>query len=113
MSLAALLYPPPTPSGWTEWVYQNLTHHQAVINAARDTGKGSLILYQIWPWNPHAAQDWLLQHQSQHDDMNTLYGVNGSDLSTLNFDDKREVDAWLQLHFYEHQDVAARCGVPI
>jgi hypothetical protein len=113
MSLAALLYPPPTPNGWQEWVYQNLTHHEAIISAARQSRNAGLILYQIYPFNSEDPEGWLLQHQSQHNDMNGLFGVNGSDLSTLDFSNKRDVDAWLQLHFYEHQDVAARCGVPI
>jgi hypothetical protein len=113
MSLAQLLYPPSIQSGWAEWVFANLQHHQAIIDAARQTGKANLILYQIYPFNSQDPEGWLLQHQSQHDDMNQVYGVNGSDLSTLDFQNKRDVDAWLQLHFYEHQDVASRTGLPI
>jgi len=113
MSLAQVLYPPQTTRGWDEWTFAHLAHHQAIINAAASKGKGTLLMYQIYPFDRDDAEGWLLQHQEMHDQMNALYGVNGVDLSTLDFSKKADVDAWLSLNYLEHQDVAQRCGVSI
>ena len=111
--LASIRYPPPTPEGWKEWTWNHLVHHQAIIYAAKTVKNVDLTQYNIWPFNPDDAENWLLQHQNFHNDMDTLYQVNGSDLSTLDFTNKRDVDAWLFTNFQEHADVAQLCGLPI
>lgn len=111
--LASIWYPAPTPNGFTEWTLSHVAHHQAIIDAAAQVKNVRLLLYQIYPFNNQDPEGWLLQHQSQHDDMNQLYGVNGSDLSTLDFSNKRDVDAWMLIHATEHRDVAQASGLPI
>lgn len=104
---------PDIPRGFDEWTLEHQAHHQAIISAALAGKNTRLILYQIWPFNPDAAQNWLLQHQQQHDDMNALYKQDGSDLSSVDFTKKRDVDAWMEIHWREHQAIAAVCGSPI
>ncbi len=113
MPLPQILRPPETPRGWDEWTFAHLSHHQAIITAVHQAGKGTLQLYQIFPFNWRDTNDWLLQHQSMHSQMNAIFNINGSDLSVVDFQDRRQVDAWLQLHYLEHQQVAASCGLPI
>jgi hypothetical protein len=113
MSLPQLLLPAPTPQGFTEWTWTHLNHHKAIIAATLQTKNIQLALYQIWPVNPENLEGFLLQHQQQHDAMNQVYGVAGNDLSTLDWKNKRAVDAFFFLHFGEHAAVAARCGLPI
>ena len=114
MSLAALVSIPPGPNGFSEWSWAHVNHHRAIITAAAEgPKKARLLLYQIWPINRNAFEDWLLQHQSQHTDMCGLYGVNGSDLSTLDPTNQKELSAWVSLHFQEHRDVAQASGAPI
>ena len=111
--LASILTVPPTESGWQEWTWAHYQHHRAIIDAATQTYKGTLILYQIFPFNKDAPDDWLLQHQQMHSDMNSLYGINGSDLSSLDFQKKSDVDAWLYLQWQEHEQVSKASGVSI
>jgi hypothetical protein len=113
LSLAQILTVPPGPHGWEEWTFWHYTHHQAIISAAAQVKNVSLTLYNIWPFSPGNPEGWLLQHSYQHDDMNALYGVNGADLSTLDFTNAKEVEAWLWLQYQEHQSVAKLCGLPI
>lgn len=113
MSLTQIQFPAPTPQGFTEWTYQHYLHHQAIISAARSLRNTQLIQYQIWPVNPQNLDGFLNDHQSMHDEMNALYGVYGNDLSTLDWKDRKAVDAWYFLNWQEHLAVAARCGVPI
>ena len=113
MSLASLFYPPPTPAGFEEFAFSNYQHHQAIIDAARTVKNVTLTLYQIWPVNPRNFQQWLAAHQQQHDDMNALYGVPGSDLTSLDLNDPRQVEAFFLVHASEHRDVAQKSGLPI
>lgn len=113
MSLAQIVYPAATPSGFEEWSFAHYQHHLAIIGAAASVRQVKLTLYQIWPFSSKNSQEWLLQHQQQHNDMNSLYRVSGSDLSSLDFNDKKQLDAWFNLHFNEHRDVGAVCGVAI
>jgi hypothetical protein len=113
MPLPQIIRPPDTPRGFDEWSFHNYAHHQAIIVATEASKNVRLVLYQIWPFNPDAAQNWLLQHQQQHNDMNAIYHTDGFDLSSVDFRDRRAVEAWMALHYQEHLSVAQRCGFPI
>ena len=113
MSLAQLLVIPQGPHGFEEWTFWHYQHHLAIIGAARQVKGVNLTLYPIWPFSPGNPEGWLLAHQQQHNDMDALYNVNGADLSTLDFTNAKEVDAFLFLQFQEHQSVAKLCGLPI
>jgi DNA-binding GntR family transcriptional regulator len=113
LSLPQLRHPPDTKNGFDEWSFQHFAHHQAIIAAAQSGKNTRLTLYNIWPFSFDNAQNWLLQHQAQHNDMNALYKQSGSDFTSVDFRDKRALDAFFDLHFREHQAIAALCGVPI
>src|SRR5690348_8916821 len=111
MPLAQVLFPPPTEQGWTEWAFQHYQDHVALIAAIkRDTG-ANLPLYEIYPINPNDTTTWLEQHARQHADMLAVYGIIGSDLSTVDFENKRQKDAWLWLNFTEHRSVRDATGL--
>jgi hypothetical protein len=113
MGLAQIIEPPPTKHGLDEWAFHHWAHHQAIINAAFSVKGVRLQLYQIWPIDPHNLEGWLDLHQQQHSDMNQLYGVIGADLSSVDFTNPKEAQAFFNLNYLEHQSVAQRCGVPI
>lgn len=109
MSLAQIVYPPPTAHGFTEWSFWHYQHHLAIIAAAKTKGF-ALNQYQIWPIDPNNMQTFLEQHQSMHDEMNAASGVFGSDLQDLDFSNKKIVDAWFYTQYVEHQSVASFLG---
>ena len=111
--LASVVYPAPTPQGFTEWVFSHYVHHQAIISAVQQTKGIHLVLYDIYPFNDRNLDNWLQQHQSQHTDMTSVFGINGVDLTNLDFKDRRQLDAWMDLHYREHLAVASDCGLPI
>lgn len=113
MSLTQIQTIPATPGGFDEWTYWHFLHHQAIIAAAKQIKNVDLTQYRIWPVSQHNIEDWLIQHQQMHTDMCALYNVFGNDLSSLDFQDPRQIQGFAWLNFQEHQAVAARCGVPI
>ena len=112
MSLAMLLYPPPTDRGLDEWMFHHVQHHQAIIDTIQKVKGVTLPLYQIYPFNQRHAVDWLEQHAQQHDDMDGALGIVGNDLGDVDFNNKSQADSWFFLHFTEHRDVAYALGTP-
>lgn len=113
MSLAAILYPPPEERGFDEWTFQHLAHHQAIITAARQVKGATLTLENIYPVSPNNLEQFLYLHQEMHNAQNALLGINGNDLSSTDFKNKKEADAWYYLHWTEHQSAASQLGLPI
>lgn len=113
MSLATILYPSPTASGADEWFHANFQHHQSIVGALKDVRGVILPVYQIFPANPQNMQIWLREHQHQHNEMCNALGISGTDLSSVDFRDKKQLDAWYFAHFLEHQAAAAASGLPI
>lgn len=113
MSLAQVVFPPPTKTGMEEWAFAHFQHHIAIIEATLAIKNVRLNLYQLYPFNEHATADWLRQHQEAHNEFNAVYGVNGNDLSSVDFKNKKQKDAYFWLNFNEHRNVGKLCGVPI
>lgn len=112
-SLAAILFPPPEPTGWDEWMLQHLAHHQAINQGIKTTKGITPFQFQIYPFNPKDAQNWLEQHQQQHNVTNSILGIGGQDLSILDFNDRKSIDSWTYLHWIEHQAAGSILGMGI
>lgn len=113
MSLAAILYPAPTAKGLEEFFFANYQHHLAVMGALRQTQDVELELFQIYPVQPENMENWLRQHQKQHDFMNAALGIPGTDLTAVDFGNQREFDSWAFQHFLQHQAAGQLSGLPI
>lgn len=113
MSLASVLYPPPTKDGWNEWTWANYQHHQAIETGLRQVKGLSPTIYRLWPVREQEFEDWLEQHQQAHTLFTQALGINGSDLSQLDFNDKPKRDAWMYSHFVDHQAAAQLLGLTI
>ncbi len=112
--LATLLYPPPTgEAGLEEFWHANLQHHQAIIGALGRTRGVQLSLFNLYPVTGEDFKGFLRQHQDQHNAMNAVLGIPSVDLTDLDMDDKKKLDAWLFIHFTQHQVAAQLCGEPV
>lgn len=112
MSLAQILYPPPTPQGLEEWFQSHAQHHSAIVTAYNAKG-ASLDSLGLYPVNPKDMYDWLQRHQQMHNQMQQITGVQGTDLTGLDLSSKEKSDAWFFQHFLQHQAVAEASGAPI
>lgn len=113
MSLAQILYPPPTKQGMEEWFQAHAQHHAAIISAFKSTSGVQLDSLGLYPVNPKDLSDWLQRHQQMHNEMGQLAGVQGTDLTGLDLNDKAKSDSWFFQHFLQHQGVSQACGVAI
>lgn len=96
-----------------EWFYAHLQHHQAIIEAVRVNFGVMLPSYPIYPVNMKDTSSFLRQHQMMHNDFAAVLNTPNTDVSGVDFDNKKEFDAWIQAHFLQHQAAAQLCGLPI
>jgi len=113
VTLAMVLYPPPTDNGFHEWSLSHYQHHLAIISAIQQTKKIFLPVYPIWPFPQTNIDVWLENHQLLHNEMNAVFQNIGNDLSSIDWQDTRQRDAFFYLNFQEHRSAATDCGVPI
>lgn len=113
MSLAMILFPPPTENGIHEWSLSHYLHHLAIISAVKQTKGINLPTYPIWPISLTNIDIWLENHQLLHNEMNAVFHNEGNDLSSLNWSDSKQREAFYYLNFQEHRSAAADSGVPI
>jgi hypothetical protein len=111
MSLPNIITPPPGPNGWSEFWWNNWIDHQDIQQAIQVQEKLDLEVYVIWPWQDSDTNGLLQSHQEFHDDMNAALGLNGQDLSSINFNDAEAVSAWIWEHYIEHQAAHMALGI--
>ena len=113
MSLAMIQYPPPTDQGLREWAHANWQHHQGIILGLKSQLNVDTPMLRIWPWSGKFDDDWLQQHQEMHSNMNGILGIPGADISSVDYKDRRQLDAFFFQHYIEHQSAASRLALSI
>lgn len=112
MSLAQILYPPPTHQGWKEWSWANFQHHLALESAILQLKGVQVASFRLWPVTEHDLKDWLQAHQEAHNAINAALGISGQDLSELDLKNKTKRDDWFYVHELQHQAAAQLLGSP-
>lgn len=116
MGLAHILYPSPSHGGFQAWLLHHFQHHQAIIDGLRSQ-RGIVVpmrmIYRCDPQKPEQLAVFLEQHQQLHVDMDGALGISGNDLSDVDFQDKKQTDAFFWLQFQEHLAAATNLGIPI
>ena len=55
--------------------------------------------------------DWMNAHQLAHNYANAVLGLEGNDLSVVNFNNPEELAAWTWLHWQEHRNFSQVLGI--
>ena len=111
MGLANLYLPQPGREGWETFWFNNWIDHQDIQQAIQKKYSVNQTVYVIDPWVDFDANGILQRHQQYHNDMNSVLGLSGSDLSSINFKDQEAVKSWCFTHYLDHQSV--RLVLPI
>lgn len=102
MAIAGIFNVPGTPEEFAQWGFDNAAHHvdiNRVIFQITGTNIASFVLDPL-PLNDMGA--WLYQHQQMHTTTNGILGVQGFDLTDVDFNDKGQLAGWIQMHANEH-----------
>ena len=104
--LANLLAVPKTPEEWAVFSYSHRDQHTQIRQAIQAQGGGNLTEYVMDPIASDEFQTFLEANQNSHNDMNGVLHLQGNDLSQLDPRDQNQLEAWIYLHFREHQAAA-------
>lgn len=109
--LANLYNIPVDEKGWNQFSFANVDQHRKIISAIRAAGGIQLTEYIIDPIPLFDFPAWAYNHQLMHDAQNSVLGIVGNDLTTVDFSKPEQVSAWINLHFSEHQQAASILGL--
>lgn len=108
--LAAVLNVPRAPDDWPNWTF----NYQAVVHAI-DSRLGDLGVsvpqYQLDPLPGNDVENWLERVQQSHNDFNSAIGLQGSDLSSVDITDPRQLEAWIWLIYLELNTATIALGI--
>jgi hypothetical protein len=113
MSLATLLNTPDMgnlPSVF-EWSFSNQAQHLAIVQQSFVKFNQQLTLYPLDPFPVGNVTGWLQLHQQAHNDFASVLNIENFDLSSVDFRNKDQLDAWVRLHFDMHQQAAQILGL--
>lgn len=109
--IVTLLEDPKTLEQRAIWSFAHRDHHQQIRQAIQAKGGAVLQDYQLDPISEQDFQGWLQRNSQTHGDMNGALGLQGVDLLDVDFQDDKERQAWVFLHYQEHFNAAAKLGI--
>jgi hypothetical protein len=95
------------------FAFANANHHTLVtqnINLLLPQER-ALTFYVLDPVPEIDLQSWLRRHQQSHSDINAALGIQGSDLTDVDFKKDDERESWSELHYSEHQQWFEATGI--
>jgi len=100
--LADLYNVPATDEERAQWAFAHMTHHRDINRKIYELVSISLPEFILDPINPNDTGQWEYQHQLMHDNQNALLGIQGQDLTGVDWKDSRLITAWIWLNVNEH-----------
>lgn len=97
------------------WASVHARHHVDINSSIYKLTKLSLPEFVLEPIDPNDTKTWEEQHQIMHQNQNALLGIEGYDLSSVDFNDRDNLTAWIQLNAVEHRQAEdlLRISVPV
>jgi hypothetical protein len=93
---------PKTANEWNHWSWDHRDSHTRIRAAILTQYGVNLSDYQIDPMNPNDITLFLQNNSQLHGDMNSVLGLQSADLQDVNMGDPHQLEAWIRLHWQEH-----------
>lgn len=100
--LADLANVPSTDGERAQWSFAHMAHHRDINQKIYLLLKIALPEYLLDPVDPNDTGQWEYLHQSMHDNQNQILGIQGQDLTGIDWKDQNKLSAWVFLDFSEH-----------
>lgn len=102
------LYNTPTDDATLlEWSANHQRDHFLIAYTIQQKYSGTSVI--LLPIDPVPVQldllTWSMNHQTMHNEMDNVTGVQGFDLSSVNFQQRDQLLIWINLHAWEHYRV--------
>lgn len=102
------------PSVQTEldtWSFVHSAHHRDLIRVIYQLTGTNLPESVLDPFDPAHNDDWLQNHQTMHQDVNALLGIEGYNLLAVDMLDHGQFSNWVFLNADEHMKAANILGI--
>ena len=109
--LADLANVPSTDQERAQWSFAHMAHHRDIAQAIYSLVKIALPEYILDPVDPNDAGQWEYQHQLMHDNQNALLGIDGQDLTGVDWKNPNELAGWIFLNMNEHFQASNILGI--
>jgi hypothetical protein len=102
--LAVVSEVPRTPQEWLVWSFHHTLSHRAIIDAifVRDQRYLTEYILDPIPTDAEVIKAWLQNNQLAHADFNAVLGTQSADLTSVDFNDRKQLEAWIYLHYQSH-----------
>ena len=84
------------------WSFVHLAHHRDINRLIYELVHIALPEYIIDPINIDDTGTWEYQHQLMHDNQNAILGIQGFDLTGIDWKKENELAGWIFLNASEH-----------
>lgn len=109
--LAVLLNTPQSVDDWARWALHHRVSHNVIRQGIEAQGGANLPEFCLDPIRLDNPRGFLEANSQSHTDMNGALGLPGSDLEDVDLGEPKQLQAWLYLHFLEHQTAEQKLGV--
>ena len=100
--LADLVNVPRTDEERAIWSFAHMAHHRDINAAIYRLIAVALPEYILDPIDVNDSGQWEDQHQLMHDNENQILGIQGQDLTGVDWKDPQILTAWIFLNSSEH-----------
>ena len=105
-AVAALFNVPSTPEELASWSFAHAAHHHDIIRTIFQKYALTLSEYVLDPFDINAPDNWIYQHQTMHQEFDAILGIDGFDLTDVDFRDTNQLAGWIYLDANEHYQAA-------
>lgn len=105
--LADLANVPSNDQERSQWAFAHMAHHRDINAKIYLLVKLALPEYILDPIVIDDTGTWEYQHQLMHDNQNQILGIQGQDLTGIDWKNQNELAGWIFLDFSEHYQASA------
>lgn len=109
--LVNLLNVPKSEAEWERWIFDNRNQIAEIRKAILDQRGINLTEYVLYPISQNEIQGFLQANSQSHQDFNSVLGLQGVDLLSVNYKDPKQLEAWVYLNYLELQTASLELGI--
>ena len=105
--ISALRNVPKNAQEWAIWSFAHRADTDEIVQAIAAQGGPRLPQYQLDPIPFFDVKNWLAREQQTHNGFTGALAQQGTDLQDVDFNDPKQLEAWIWLEVKQHEDARA------
>ena|SRR5215475_2059911 len=102
---------PKDPASMAIWSFANQAHHIDIRRVLFEQTGLTYDQFILDPFDPKEIDRWVYWHQNMHESQNALLGIQGYDLTGVDFEDPDGLKDWVYNHANEHYQAGQILGL--